>query len=153
MEVPTSHNEEVARLEDEPLEGRLARIVGDAFVVSGSEQLATYFAESADTGQLLAVQSGSTQEVQEVVRLANEIGLPVYTLNDRHLDPAEVGREGIVLDFCRMTAIEKLDKRNLLVHVQRGLTFEALNKELEKLDLKLAPPPWQPLRIPFSATS
>jgi glycolate oxidase len=88
----------------------------------------------------VSVQPGSTEEVQALVRLADERGLPVYTINDRHLPLSELDRRGILLDFCRMTAIEKLDKRNLLVHVQRGLTFDALREDLDKLDLKLAAP-------------
>ena len=140
MEAPTSSNEVVARPKGEPLEERLAGIVGRQHVLREPDQLNTYFAEPADTGDLVAVQPGSTEEVQEVVTLAGELGLPVYTINDRYLRPAEAGQQGIILDFCRMTAIEKLDKRNLLVHVQRGLTFDALQKELDKLDLKLATP-------------
>ena len=140
MEVPTSSNEAVERPKGEPLEKGLGRIVGEQHVLGKPDQLAKYFTEPGDTGDLVAVQPGGTEEVQEVVKLANELGLPIYTLSDRHLRTSDVGRQGIILDFCRMTAIEKMDKRNLLVHVQRGLTFEALQKELDKLDLKLAPP-------------
>ncbi len=140
MEVPTSSNEAVERPKGEPLEKGLGRIVGEQHVLGKPYQLAKYFTEPGDTGDLVAVQPGGTEEVQEVVKLANELGLPIYTLSDRHLRTSDVGRQGIILDFCRMTAIEKMDKRNLLVHVQRGLTFEALQKELDKLDLKLAPP-------------
>ncbi len=140
MEVPTSQNEEVARRQDEPLETKLALIVGEANVLHAPEQLAGYFADPVDTDRIAAVRPGSTEEVQAVVRLAGEAGWAVYTLNDRTLRTAPEVRPGILLDFCRMTAIEKMDKRNLLVHVQRGLTFEALKKELDELDLKLAGP-------------
>ncbi len=58
----------------------------------------------------------------------------------RHLLPTDVGQHGIILDFCRMTAIGKLDKRNFLAHVQRGLTFEALKKELDAQGLKISAP-------------
>ena len=140
MEVPTSQSEVVARPGSKPAEKTLAGIVGEEHVLERPDQLAGYFTEPADTGDLVAVRPGSTEEVQEVVKLAAELGQPVYTLNDRHLRPVDIGQPGIVLDFCRMTAIEKLDVRNLLVHVQRGLTFEALKKELDKHDLKVAPP-------------
>jgi len=140
MEVPTPKDEVVARPQGTPGENTLAGIVGEEHVREKPDQLAEYFAEPADTDGLVAVRPGSTEEVQEVVRLAARLGRPVYTLNDRHLRPDDVGQPGIILDFCRMTAIEKLDKRNLMVHVQRGLTFEALQEELDKLDLKIATP-------------
>jgi len=140
MEATTSTTEGVLRQEREPFEKRLADIVGGRHVLDSPEELSRYFAGAVDTGGLVAVQPGSTEEVQGVVRTANELGLPVYTLNDRYLRPADAGPKGVVLDFCRMTAIEKLDKRNLLVHAQRGLTFEALQKELDAQDLKIASP-------------
>ena len=83
-------------------------------------------------GGLVAVQPLTTEEVQEIMRLASETPVPVRTLNDRYLRPSDAGQEGIVLDFRRMKAIERLDKRNLLAHVQRGLTFAELKKELDK---------------------
>ena len=140
MEVPTPRSDLVTRQEGTPGEKTLSGIVGEEHVLEKPDQLAEYFAEPADTDGLVAVRPGSTEEVQEVVRLAAELGRAVFTLNDRYLRPDDIGQPGIVLDFCRMTAVEKLDVRNLLVHVQRGLTFEALKEELDKHDLKVAPP-------------
>ncbi len=140
MEAQTSHNEPLKRPADEPLETQLAGIVGDRHVMGKPDEIAAYFAEPVDAAELLAVQPATHEEVQEVVALANDLDLPVYTLYTRHLQPADVDGQGIILDFCRMTAIEKLDGRNLLANVQRGLTFDALKKELDALDLKIATP-------------
>jgi FAD/FMN-containing dehydrogenase len=140
MELPVSPNEAVARPKHEPFEKELARIVGPEHVLHDPDELARYFAEPTDPGELVAVRPENTEEVQDVVRTANELGLPVRTLTDRHLHATEAGQAGILLDFSRMTSVEKLDKRNLLAHVQRGLTFEALKKELDKQDVKIAPP-------------
>ncbi len=73
MEVPTSQNEVVQRPEGEPIEKRLAGIVGEQHVLGKPDQLAEYFSEPVDTGDLLAVQPGSDEEVQEVVGVANEL--------------------------------------------------------------------------------
>jgi FAD/FMN-containing dehydrogenase len=140
MEVPTTQHEAAARRTGEPLDRALAAIVGERHLLQGPEQLAPYFSGPADTDGLVAVRPGRTEEVQEVVRAANTRNLAVYTINDRYRRPETVDRPGILLDFCRMTAIEKLDARNLLAHVQRGLTFEALKKTLDGHDLKIAPP-------------
>ena len=69
MEVPTSSNEVVAKPKEEPLEKRLGRIVGEQRVLREPVQLGKYFSEPADTDDLVAVQPGSTEEVQEVVTL------------------------------------------------------------------------------------
>ena len=140
MEAQLSPAEGVKRSKREPFEKRLAGIVGRQHLLDKPDQLSGYFDGALDTGDLIAVQPGSTEEVQAVVRTANELSLPVHTLNDRYLRPTDARPKGVVLDFRRMTAIEKLDKRNLLVHVQRGLTFEALQMDLDAQDLKIAPP-------------
>jgi len=140
MDALTSPAEGIARPDSGPFEDRLAGIVGKRNVMDKPEQLSAYFEGDVDTGGLVAVRPGSTDEVREVVRTANELDLPVHTLNDRYLSPTDARPKGVVLDFHRMSAIEKLDKRNLLVHVQRGLTFEALEKELDVQGLKIAPP-------------
>jgi len=131
------HNGETS---DHTLRQGLDRILGPGYVLDQAEQLAGYFAEPADTGRLVAVQPSCTEEVQEIMRLATALRMPVRTLNDRYLRPTDAGHKGIVLDFCRMAAIERLDKRNLLAHVQRGLTFEALKKELDSHHIKIATP-------------
>ena len=140
MEIPTTSNEVVPTPESGTLEERLAGIVGADAVLQRSEQLASYFAGPADAGGLVAVRPGETGEVQEILRLASSRGVPVRTLNDGYLRPSDEGQRGIVLDFGRMTAVEKVDKRNLLAHVQRGVTFDALKEELGAQGLKIATP-------------
>ena len=140
MEVSRTVTEAPAMPESGSLLEKIARIVGAENVTDQAELLAAYFPEPADTGSLVAVQPGTSQDVQEVMRLAFELGLPVRTLNDQYLRPTDAGQEGIVLDFQRMKAIERLDKQNLLAHVQRGLTFAELEKELDAQDLKIATP-------------
>ncbi|MGW8323417.1 MAG: FAD-binding oxidoreductase, partial [Thermodesulfobacteriota bacterium] len=122
------------------LKERLARIVGAEHVKDQPDQLAGYFPAPAETSGLLAVQPAETGEVQEIMRVASESGVVVRTMNDRRLRDSDAGQEGIVLDFQRMRAVERLDKRNLLAHVQRGLTFVELKKVLDEQDLKIATP-------------
>jgi FAD/FMN-containing dehydrogenase len=140
MEAPATQYEAAARPLGEPLEKTLAAIVGEDHLLQEPEKLAPYFTGPVKTVGLVAVRPGRTEEVREVVRAAHARGIAVYTINDRHLRPETVDRPGILLDFGRMTAIEKLDKRNLLAHVQRGLTFEALQKTLDEHGLKIAAP-------------
>jgi len=122
-----------------PITG-LAGIVGAEHVTDRADRLAAYFDRPAGTGGFLAVAPGTTEEVRGVVRLAGDLGIPILTLNDRVLRSEEGPREGIILDFRRLAALEKLDPRNLLAHVQRGLTFAELKKALAPHNLKIATP-------------
>ncbi len=140
MAVPTSASKMTGDTADRGLADKLADIVGAENVRSKAEQVAVYFPGPADSGGLVGVRPSGHGEVQEILRLASSVGMPVRTLNDRYLRPADEGQEGIVLDFFRMQEIEKLDKRNLLVHLQRGVTFEGLKKELDAQGLKIATP-------------
>jgi len=140
MEAPGLLDEKPARTEAEPLEQGLARIVGPENVLERPEQLAAYFRGSADPGRLVVAKPGTRDQVQEIVRLAAASGRPVRTLNDRYLREADEGGDGVVLDFSRMTEVERLDKRNLLAHIQRGVTFEGLKQVLSPHGVKIATP-------------
>ena len=143
MAISTSEGGVQARrwAKETDLARALAGVVGSDFVVGTREGLAGYFRQRPmDLGDVIAVQPAGTEDVQEIVKLASEAGVPVHTINDRFVRASEVGRRGVILDFSRMKAIEKLDKRNLLAHVQRGLTFPELKKVLDEQDLKIATP-------------
>jgi len=124
----------------ESLRDGLPRIAGPENVLKGPEAMAPYFSGRTDPGDLVAVKPGGKEEVQEILRLASACGAPVHTLNDRHLRDLGEHPDGVVLDFSRMTEIEKVDKRNLLAHIQRGVTFEGLKKVLDEQGLKIATP-------------
>ncbi|MEW6441669.1 MAG: FAD-binding oxidoreductase [bacterium] len=119
----------------------LAAVLGPEFVVRSPEGLASYFVERpASLEGIVAVMPSTTEQVQRVLAYAHGTGLPVHTMNDGCVRAPEVGRRGVILDFSRMRAIEKLDRRNLLAHVQRGLTFPDLKSALEGQGLKMAAP-------------
>lgn len=123
------------------LDRALAEAVGDAFVASRPEDLERYFAGGLPQGaRLFAVRPSENRQVQEILRIACEAGVPVHTWTDRHARAEEIRGEGILVDLSRMKAIEKIDKRNLLAHVQRGVTFEELKKVLDAENLKIAAP-------------
>ncbi len=122
------------------LKERLGQIVGTDSVIDDPAVLAVYFSGPVDASALVAARPASHEDVQAILRLANELRLPVRTLYDRTLDVEAASPPGIIVDFSRMTEIEMLDKRNLLAHVQRGLTFEEFAKVLDEQGLKLATP-------------
>ena len=119
---------------------KLAGIVGAEHVTDRPDKLAACFPPGAATDGFLVVAPGTTEEVQSLLRLAHGLEVPVFTLNDRVVRLAAADRKGIVLDFRRLAAVEKLDKRNLLAHVQRGVTFAELKQVLDAQGLKIATP-------------
>lgn len=139
MEISTS-TDSMARTEGSSLLQGLARIVGPERVTSDPGRLGGYFSKSVDVSGLVAVEPACNEEVQEIVRLAGRLEVPVFTLSDRYLRPLGSWQAGVVLDFRRMNALEKLDKRNLLAHVQRGVTFGALKEALDREGVKIATP-------------
>ena len=141
--MPTTPLQSARKLPTD-LASRLEGILGQGYVLTDPESLQRYVEAGEDTSGLVVVQPGRTEDVQEIVRAARDSAVPIWTLNDgtlpRRAEAAGPPREGIVLDFCRMRRIEKLDKRNLLAHVQRGLTFPELQSALEPEGLKIAAP-------------
>ncbi|MEW6443321.1 MAG: FAD-binding oxidoreductase [bacterium] len=120
----------------------LAQIVGADRVTVDPGRISAYLpTATVQAAGLAAVEPASTEEVQQVLVLAGRLGVPVFTLSDRTLDASlDLGRGGVVLDMRRMQAIVKLDQRNLLVHVERGVTFRALREALDAEGLKAAAP-------------
>jgi FAD/FMN-containing dehydrogenase len=82
-------------------------------------------------GGRLSVRPGSAAEIVDVIRIAAEIGVSVG-----------VGvTSGVALDLGRMCNVLHLDETSLLVSVQAGMTFEALESVLTERGLTLGPLP------------
>ncbi len=118
----------------------LRKIVGSEEIRSDLKMLSGYFREPLAESQLRVVFPENVEKVQELVRLADEMNVPIYTLNDTYLPQDVAAQDGILLDFKKMDRIERVDKRNLMAHVQRGVTFAQLQEELAKEGLKVPTP-------------
>lgn len=79
----------------------------------------------------------STEDVQQVMRIASHYGVPVVPFGvgsslEGHPIPIYAG---ISLDLTRMNRILKISQDDFIVRVQAGLTREALNKALRPYGL------------------
>jgi glycolate oxidase len=111
----------------------LAEVVGAANVVAGEAVSPDYAHDEALTATpvmpLAVVRPSSTHEVAEVLRLANEMHLPVTArgsgtgLSGAAISPAD----GILVSFERMDRILELDLDNHVAVVQPGVTLDELN--------------------------
>jgi len=80
------------------------------------------------------------EEIQDVVRKAGERHVPIYTFYTPCVNGDMPSGDGILLNFKRMNKIEGIDVTNLMAHVQRGVTFEQLQKALEEKGLTMMLP-------------
>ncbi|HVA03689.1 MAG TPA: FAD-linked oxidase C-terminal domain-containing protein [Acidimicrobiales bacterium] len=114
----------------------LADVVGAANVLAGDDVSPDYGHDEALSATpsvpLAVVRPGSTAEVAAVLKLADELGLPVTArgsgtgLSGGAISPPD----GILVSFERMKAILEIDLDNHVAVVQPGLTLEDLNTAL-----------------------
>ncbi len=79
----------------------------------------------------------STEEVVEIVKLANKYKIPIVPRAGATglADGAVPLRKGILLDIKRMSDIIEIDEVNRTVTVQPGINMQELNRVLEKMGL------------------
>jgi len=126
----------------------LARIVGDEFVTTNSVDLYAYLRDASPEEGVLpiaVVKPGSSDEVSEILRLANEVGFKVYVRGGG----TSAGGGGIafsgnsvILDMTRMNKLLEIDENNMSVTVQAGMLWSSLNSELSQLGYRV--PFWGP---------
>jgi glycolate oxidase len=130
---------------------RLAAIVGPERLVTDAATLAEYAGDRTENpahAPLAAVRLASVAEVQALLRLAHETGVPVTprvagTNTGGLAIPAE---GGIVADLSGMNRILELNHPNMYALLEPGVTWEQLKKHLEDngndlvIGYPLAPP-------------
>lgn len=105
-------------------------------VVAGADVSDDYFADEAlgiePVRPLAVVKPTSAENVADVLRLANDLGLPVTARGSgTGLSGAAVPRaDGIVLSFERMNRILDIDVDNLVAVVEPGVTLDQLDEAL-----------------------
>ncbi|MBN2075508.1 MAG: FAD-binding oxidoreductase [Dehalococcoidales bacterium] len=121
------------------VENGLEKIVGKENVLTGSGKLKEYVADS--NGYPLkfpscAVRPASTDELQEIVRWANEQKIPLVPVSSGspHLrgDTIPDAENAVIVDLRRMNKILRVDASNRVAIVEPGVTFEELQDELAK---------------------
>ena len=125
---------------------QLAAVVGERNVTQDPCKIAALFARPPESAGLFLVKPATVEHVQALARLCGAAGVPARTTSDT-LFPRSAGQgeRAVLLDFSRMNAIERLDNRNLMAHVGRGVTFEQLSAALSPMGMKL--------NMPAAATS
>lgn len=125
-----------------------AAAVGPEWVFTADEDVALYrdayspfWGEAEERVASAAVAPASVEEVQAVMRIANQTGLPVYPISTgKNLGyggsaPALSG--SAVLDLKRMNRVLDIDEQNASVLVEPGVSYFDLYRELRDAGAKL----------------
>jgi glycolate oxidase len=129
---------------------QLQQIVGEDWVITKREQMERYLLDETaigvrpePAGNIIVVKPASAQEVSEILKLANREKTPVYPRGGGTglVGGAVPTQDGIVLSMERFDRIEEIDKDNLMVVVQAGVTLGDLLEAVEAEDLLFPPHP------------
>lgn len=123
----------------------LQAVLGPENVLTEKEDLICYSYDSTFNKHLpdLVVIPGTTEEVAEVLRLANEAGVPVTPRGaGTNICGASVPiRGGMVVAMHRFGSIIEIDEANLCAVVQAGVITAELQRRVEALGLFFPPDP------------
>ena len=121
------------------VENELEKIVGKENVLSGPEKLKEYYEGSNESISKLpncAVRPAGTDELQEIVRWANELKIPLIPASSGppHLrgDTIPDVENAVIVDLRRMNRILRVDTSNRVAIVEPGVMFGELQAELAK---------------------
>jgi len=88
------------------------------------------------------VKPKDAQEVQKIIKLANEHSLPVVPVSSEvHFNGAAIPKQGgIVLDLTRMKKVLEIDEANRRVRIEAGVLWQQLTDELAKKGMRMIMP-------------
>lgn len=124
----------------------LTGVIGQGNISDDRDTLARYSSDISFVSggsPLLAVYPENREQVQGIVRLANEYEIPLVPVSSgppRFNGDTVPERDSIIIDFSRMKRIMNIDPVNRAVMIEAGVTYEELIPELKKQGLKLITP-------------
>ncbi len=128
----------------------LQRIVGEDWVITKRDQMESYLVDETYLGvrpepadNVVVVKPASTEEVSEILKLANRENTIVYPRGGGTglVGGAIPTEDGVVLSLERLDKVEEVDKENLMVVAQAGVTLGQLIETVEDAGLFFPPHP------------
>ncbi|MEA3253489.1 MAG: FAD-linked oxidase C-terminal domain-containing protein [Chloroflexota bacterium] len=128
----------------------LQNIVGKDWVITKREQMESYLVDETapvmklkPADNVVVVKPANSEEISEIMKLANRDKTIVYP---RGAGTGLVGgaipsQDGVVLSLERLDKIEEVDKENLMVVAEAGVTLGDLLKAVEDADMLFPPHP------------
>ncbi len=125
----------------------LAKIVGVGNIRDDEAAVEEYSSDLSFVPRIRAgyvARPGSAEEVQEIVKWANETATPLIPVSSGgpHFRGDTVPSEGgaVVVDLSRMNKILRIDRRNRVCMIEPGVTFDELVPRLAEEGLRLNMP-------------
>jgi FAD/FMN-containing dehydrogenase len=130
-----------------PLIAELKQIIGDEFVITDAEELAFYSTDVHNQLEtpLCVVQPGTAEELSRLVVAATTRDIAIVPRGGgvSYTDGYCIKRpNSILIDTLRLNKILEVNEQDMYVTVEAGVTWKALNVELEKRGLRT--PFWGP---------
>jgi hypothetical protein len=124
---------------------KLLEIVGSEGYSDDSEVLKRYskdFSLVPSGMPNYVVKPKDAQEVQKIIKLANEHSIPVVPSSSGiHFHGAAIPKQGgIILDLTRMNRILEIDEPNRRTRIEVGVTWGQLTQDLEKKGFRMIMP-------------
>lgn len=128
----------------------LQDIVGKDWVITDRKQMQSYlidetveFARPKAAANIIVVKPANSEEISRILKLANREKIPVFP---RGAGTGLVGgaiptKDGVVLSLERLDKVEEVDKENLMIVAQAGVTTEKLMKAAGDAGLFFPPHP------------
>ena len=120
---------------------RFAAIVGEKHALTHDADTASYLVEPRELypgKTALVLRPGSTQEVSEIVKLANAEGVAIVPQGgNTGLVGGQIpdnSGDQIILSLSRMNRIREIDAEGNTMTVEAGTVLETIQKEAEKID-------------------
>lgn len=122
---------------------RLREILGEEAVLEGREARERFSRDYAGFTRLprVVVRPGRVEEVSGVVRLANELRVPVCAWGAGTSLTGAAVTEGILVDMSRFNRVLRIDDVNWYAHVEAGVVLDDLNKALAERGFFFPPDP------------
>lgn len=117
---------------------KIGKCVGERYVARDDFVLQSYSRNSLDGAMAevwpdLVVRPNTTQEISEILKIANELHIPIWT-RGAGTDPSSGAKPvvpgGLVIDMTRMKRILDIDESNRVVTVECGISWGELNSIL-----------------------
>jgi len=128
----------------------LQRIVEEDWVITRREQMESYLVDEtaipvrvAAAENVVVVKPANTEEISRILKLANREKTLVYPRGGGtgNIGGAIPTQDGVVLSLERLDKIEEIDRENLMVVAQAGVTLRDLIQAVEAADLLFPPHP------------
>jgi len=129
---------------------KLVKISGDDYVITERDRMENYLYDETPlavrpkaAGNIIVVKPGNTQEISEILKLANVTKTPVFVRGGGTglCGAAVPTTDGILISMERMNRIIEVDKDNLMAVGEGGATLGDLIKAAEGANLFFPPHP------------